>query len=129
MHRTVAFACDGPLEWDYDHAGDPVGPGGRALTERIAAALAVAGCRASSVEPHEDFGWGFGARFGGDDFYQVLNPVERDAYLTIVMSGFLLKRLLGRKPGLAFDRYCGLIGATLASIPGVRDVEWQEQDA
>jgi hypothetical protein len=127
MHRTVAFVSDEPLDWDYDHAGDPVGPGGRALTERIAAALAAAGCQASTVEQHEDFGWGFSARFGDEGFYQVLNPVERDAYLTIEMGGFLLKRLLGRRPELAFERYCGLVGAALASMPGIRDVQWEEQ--
>ena len=126
MHRTVAFVCEEPMEWEYDSAGDPIAPGGKALTERIAAALAAAGCRASGVEQHEDFGWGFRARFGDDDFYQVLNPVDHDAYFTIKMSGFLMKRLLRRKPRLAFDRYCGLVGAALASIPGVRDVHWEE---
>jgi hypothetical protein len=50
MHRTAAFLCAEPPEWEYDEAGDPVTPGGRTLTEQIAASLAAAGCRTSLVE-------------------------------------------------------------------------------
>src|SRR5262245_55677968 len=109
MYRTVTFLCAEPPEWEYDERGDPITPGGRTLTEQIAASLAAAGCRTSEVEQHEDFGWGFSAWLGDDSFYQVLNPVERDVYLTVHMEGILVKRLLLRRPQLVFERYCSLV--------------------
>ena len=56
MHRTAAFLCAEPPEWEYDEAGDPVTPGGRTLTEQIAAYLAAAGCRTSLVEQNHRVG-------------------------------------------------------------------------
>ena len=126
MYRTVSFLCAEPVEWEYDDRGDPVTPGGKELTEQIAAALAGRGCRTSEVEQHEDYGWSFVAQVGSDTFHQVVNPVDRDVYLTIEMEGVLLKRLLLRRPQLSLQRYCDLVGASLASIPGVSGIQWEE---
>lgn len=125
-YRTVSFASAEAIEWEYDEDGEPVTPGGKELTEEIAASLAAAGCRVSEVEQHEGYGWGFGVRLENDSFYQVLNPVDR-VYLTIEMEWFRLKRLLLRQPQVAFERYCRLVDATLASVPGISEVQWKER--
>jgi hypothetical protein len=77
------------------------------------------------VEQHEDYGWAFSVTSGGDRFQHVLNPVERDVYLTIRMEGYLAKRLFLRRPEAAFERHCSHVSAALASIPGVSDLDWE----
>lgn len=127
-YRTVSFASAEAIEWEYDEEGEPVTPGGKELTGKIAASLAAAGCRVSEVEQHEHYGWGFAVRLGNDSFCQVLNPVDREVYLTIEMEWFRMKRLLLRRPRLAFERYCRLVDATLASLPGISEVRWRDRE-
>jgi hypothetical protein len=127
MHRTVVFEFAPAIEWEYDEHGDPVRPGGRSLAEAIASRLAAGGASASAVEQHEDYGWAFSVTNAGDRFQHVLNPVERDVYLTIRMEGYLAKRLFLRRPEAAFERHCSHVSAALASIPGVSDLDWESR--
>ena len=127
MYRAVSFRYAQPIEWEYDEQGYPVRPGGRALAEEIRTLLTAAGCRMSEVEQHEDYGWGFSCRVGKDYFYNVLDPVDDDVYLTIEMEWYQVKRLLLRKPLLAFDRYCGLVGAALALMAGLSEIHWDSE--
>lgn len=127
MYRTVKFRCDRSIEWDYDDLGEPVTPGGRWLAEAIAASLATDSGTTTEVDQHEYYGWGFTCRVGKDSFYQVLNAVDQDeVYFTVQMEWYLVKKLLHRKPHVAFERYCGLVSAALAAITWVSEVRWEE---
>jgi hypothetical protein len=126
MYRTVSFRCDHSMEWEYDDHGDPVTPGGRWLAEAIAASLTTGPGTTSEVHQHEDYGWAFTCCFGKDSFYQVLNAVDEDVYFTIEMEWYLIKKLLLRKPHVAFERHCALVSAALATIKGVNEVRWEE---
>ena len=124
MYRTVTFDYAGELGGVFDEDGYPVTPAGRDLTLRIATALASGDSRVSEVEQHEDYGWSFSCQVGKDGFFQVVNPADREVYLTVQMPGYLVKRLLLGTPRRAFDRYCEKLGAALASIPGVSGLRW-----
>jgi hypothetical protein len=114
------------MEWGYDDAGEPVTPGGRWLAEAIAASLATSSGTTTEVDQHEYYGWGFTCRFGKHSFYQVLNAADEDVYLTVQMEWYLVKKFLRHKPHAAFERYCGLVSAALATIKGVSEVRWED---
>ena len=118
------------MEWGYDDAGEPVTPGGRWLAEAIAASLATSSGTTTEVDQHEYYGWGFTCRYGKDSFYQVLNAVdEEEIYFTVQMEWYHVKKLLLRKPHVAFERYCGLVSVALAAIKFVSEVRWEEYES
>jgi hypothetical protein len=126
MYRTAVFTYHPPIEWEFDEADELVEPGGRALTEAIAASLTEVAGPTSPVERHEDYGWAFACRFGEDSFYQVLNGAGSEGALTIQMDWYRLKALLLRRPRASFERYCRRVAAALASIDGVSEVRFED---
>jgi hypothetical protein len=126
-HRSLIFRYAQAIEWGYDEYDEPVVPGGRELTEKIAASLAAGGCRTSVVEQHEDYGWSFTARLDDHDYHHVLNaPDENEVSLSVGMPGYWLKTLLLRKPRPAFERYCERLRTALAALDGVGELRWFE---
>ncbi|HXT99571.1 MAG TPA: hypothetical protein VN903_01175 [Polyangia bacterium] len=125
MFRTVRFAYAGDLEWTFDENGDPVLPGGKALTLDIATALASAAGPVPDVDQHSYYGWAFAWRSGNGSFFHVLNAGDDEVYLTVDMWAAFLKRLLLQRPAAAFDRHCARLETVLAAIPGVSNVRWE----
>ena len=124
MYRTVTFQSAGGVDWTFDAQGNPVTPGGRALAISIATGLASGNDRVSNVEQREYYGWEFTCQVDQDVFSQVLNAVDTEVYLTVQMEWYFAKRLLLRRPRVAFDRYCERLGTVLARISGVTGVRW-----
>ena len=126
MHRTVHFRYAYPTAWEHDEGGDPVNPDGKRFAAQLAGSLEHEVTRASEVRRHKFYGWGFHTAFGKSVFYQVVNAVEPDVYITIHMRWYLIHRLLLRKPRSVFERYCGIVGVSLASTDGVSDICWEQ---
>ena len=127
MYKTLSFQYAGALDWEYDETGEPVTPGGRALTERIAASLTFETVRSAAVEQHEYYGWGFTSELGRDSFYNVLNAVDPDVFFTVKMEWYLAKKTLFRSPEIALKRYCQILRDAVSSLDGVSEVKWEEQ--
>jgi hypothetical protein len=125
MYRTAEFNSTFSNEWVFDGDGNPLAPGARDLAEAIASNLRGRVSSVTAIEQHEYYGWGFAAIFDGSTFYNVLNPVDVDCYLTVSMNWYGLKSLLLRRPRASFDRYCAALRGALNDIPQVSVVKWQ----
>ena len=125
MYRTVAFKSTFPNEWTFNENECPVAPGARELAEVIVSSLRSRLSSVTSVEQHEYYGWGFATVLDRSRFYNVLNPVDDDCYLTVSMDWYSLKSLLLMRPHVSFDQYCSIISETLQKIPEVSDVKWE----
>jgi hypothetical protein len=124
MYRTVRFRYAYPCAWEFDERGDPVTPGGRTLAVQIARSLGPKVACTAGVRQRDFYGWGFRSKLDKSAFYQVINAVDCDVYLTVYMPWYLVKSLLLRKPRAALECYCGLVSAALASIDGVSGAVW-----
>jgi hypothetical protein len=69
---------------------------------------------------------GFGAKWEGCSFYNVLNPGDDECHLTVSMRGYTLKVLLLKQPRVWFDRYSALLTEALREIPEVSQIKWKE---
>lgn len=125
MYCTVQFNSTFPNEWVFDANDNPAAPGARDLAEEIAAKLRGRASSVTAVDQHEYYGWGFEAVFEGSTFYNVLNPVDADCYLTVSMNWYALKALLLKRPRASFDRYRAVLSDVLNSISQVSGIQWQ----
>ncbi len=65
-------------------------------------------------------------RFGGRRFYNVLNPVDDQCYLTIEFSLQWFWALMGCRPQNTFDSYCHALTEALAEIPQMSSITWAD---
>lgn len=126
MYRTVVFKSAYPDEWKFDEKGNPLAPGARELADNFVGTLANHVSSVSPVEQHSYYGWRFVAKHNGCTFHNVMNPVGDECYMTLSMSWYWLKAVLGRKPWMAFDRYCGVLDQVLHSLTKVSNPVWEQ---
>jgi hypothetical protein len=124
QYRVVEFIYAGPNEWKFDGNGDPVAPGARDLAESLRRQLTERQVSASQIEQHGFYGWGFNTQFKRHAYYNVLNPADRECYLSISMNWFLLQAMLLRSPHAHFDCYCETVELALQSLPMVSGIAW-----
>ncbi len=67
----------------FDDDGEPVIPRGKRLAEEIMSRLSDAGLSAQRLDQHSFYGWGFDTDCGGVSYYNVLNALDGEAYLTV----------------------------------------------
>jgi hypothetical protein len=126
VYRTAVFRSDHPNEWQFDEHENPMSPGSRQLAENIVAMLGPCVAETTPVEQHSFYGWAFCANLDGFTFDNVLSPGDGECYLTILLRGYWLKKLLMRRPREAFDRYCELVNRVLNDTPGFSDIIWED---
>ena len=81
----------------------------------------------SSVEQHKSYGWGFFTTFEDCSFENVVNPIQPDEWwLTVSMSGYLIRKLTLRNPRRTFDRYCDVIAGVLGQVPEFSNPKWND---
>ena len=126
MYRTVEFKSVFPDYTRFDDSGEPIVPGGRALTDAIVSRLCDVVISVSDVDQHEYYGWGFAASNVGGGFYNVVNPAGEKCYLTVSMDWYFLKLLLFRRPKNTFEAYCWVLTDVLRSIHEISNISWQD---
>lgn len=125
MYRTVEFKSAFPDDTRFDESGEPIVPGGRELTDAIVRRLRDAVISVSEVDQHEHYGWGFVASTERGSFYNVVNPVGEECYLTASMNWYFFKMLLFRRPRNAFEEYCSVLTEILQGIHEVSSISWE----
>ena len=125
MYRTVEFQSVFTNEWQFDDAGNAVAPGARELAGAIVASLRSRVQSTTTVEQHSYYGWGFDVVFANRRFYNVVNPLDVECFLTVKFPWQWFWALLLCRPREAFDRYCQVLSDSLAEIPQVSEVKWK----
>lgn len=126
MYRTVEFDSTFPNEWRADEDGNTLGPGARELAEAIVHEIGPSMRVCLALEQHKDYGWRWDVEFEGVRFVNVLNPVDKDCYLTVELGWYPVRWLLGQKPGKRLQRYCAQLTEALGHVPQVSNVRWGE---
>lgn len=98
VYRPVHFLYSGLAEAELDEAGEVVRPGGRALAAALVKALADEGVGVGEADQHSYYGWGFESELEGRYFYNVLNALEGEVYLTVSLGWFWLRKLFTTAP-------------------------------
>ena len=86
--------------------------------------LVMTGGQAAAFESYI-YGWAFDAQFGTCSFFNVLSAAD-ECCLTVELSWYWIRKLLRRRPQSAFEGYCDALMATLAEIPEVSNLFWEE---
>ncbi|MGJ8698097.1 MAG: hypothetical protein ACSHYF_17390 [Verrucomicrobiaceae bacterium] len=127
MYRTLIFRSESDDEPEFNDSEDQIRPGSRDVAEAIVEELGrLSAVNVSSIDQHEFYGWGFYTEVEGGSFYNVLNPVEDEAYLTVSMSFFFIKRMLLKKPKKCFEVYCSILTKAVEATGGATDLKWED---
>ena len=124
MHRTVHFKTTESEEWTFDANGNPDVPGGKALAQKLCAAVAGAAQAVGTVEQHSYYGWRFEVAFKDVTVQCVLNAAGEESYFTVEVDSILPSWLLPRRVRRAFAELEVVFDTLLRELPGIHAVAW-----
>ena len=127
MYRTLIFKSESDDEPDFNDSEDQIRLGSRNVVETTVEELCrLSAVTVSSIDQHEFYGWGFYTEVEGENFHNVLNSVEDEAYLTVSMSFLFIKRMLLKKHKKCFETYRSILAKAVEATGAATDLKWED---